>query len=113
MHGKHSHISGHCLLLGCILFFMVACSSGSTPVVTVQTITPASHGTSPTPLTSDTALLTYTGHTQAILSLACSPNGRYIASGSNDTTVHVWDAVTGKRIASGGNDWTVQIWKPG
>src|SRR5215471_20588053 len=98
MHDNHSRRRYCYLLLGFILFLIVACSSGSTPVGTVQKITPTSHIATPTPRTGDTALLTYTGHFQAILSLAWSPNGRYIASGSNDTTVHVWDAVTGKRI---------------
>ena len=63
---------------------------------------------------------------------AWSPNGKRIASGNDDGTVQVWDALTGthvftyrghpkvintlawspdsKRIASGSDDKTVQVW---
>ena len=76
--------------------------------------------------------LTYKGHIQIVLTLAWSPDGRQIASGSADGTVRVWDATTGhtyvtyaghsaevnaitwspdgKYIASGGADGTVQVW---
>jgi WD40 repeat protein len=36
------------------------------------------------------------GHCKAITSLAWSHDGRYLASGSADTTIKIWDAVTGK-----------------
>src|SRR5690348_16232561 len=104
MHGKHSHKLCYGLLLAYILFMIEACSAASTPAPSVQASTPTSRETtptirtSPTPSTSSTALITYTGHTQAILSLAWSPDGKYIASGSNDTTVQVWVTATGKRL---------------
>jgi WD40 repeat protein len=41
---------------------------------------------------------TYSGHHSAVTALAWSPDGQYIASGSADTTVQVWDPMTGKRI---------------
>jgi WD40 repeat protein len=34
-------------------------------------------------------------HHQAVTALAWSNDGRYLASGSADTTIKVWDAVTG------------------
>ncbi len=78
-------------------------------------------------------LYTYRGHSAGVNTIVWSPNGKRIASGSNDNTVQVWDATTGghaftyhdhsdwvnalawspdgRRIASGGNDGTVQVWK--
>ena len=75
---------------------------------------------------------TYTLHSGVVRAVAWSPDGQYIASGSEDHTIQVWkprtgenivsygghsDVVwavawspTGKRIASGGNDHTVRVW---
>src|SRR5258708_40301486 len=36
------------------------------------------------------------GHTGAVYGAAYSPDGRYIASGSGDMTVRLWDTTTGK-----------------
>lgn len=38
------------------------------------------------------------GHTDTILSITYSPDGRYIASGSRDGTVRLWCALTGKEL---------------
>jgi WD40 repeat protein len=83
-------------------------------------------------LSSETTLLTYEGHNRKVRSVAWSPDGQRIASGSEDTTVQVWNASSGDLfltysnhshlvrcvgwspnglyIASGGNDGTVQVW---
>jgi WD40 repeat protein len=77
-------------------------------------------------------LLDLRGHTEIVLGLACSPDGRRLATGSNDRTIKLWDTTTGEevftlrghtsgvlcvafspdgqRIASGGYDRTVRVW---
>src|SRR5229473_877786 len=80
-----------------------------------------------------TTLFTYTGHTGPVFSVAWSPNGKRIVSGSWDATAQVWDATKGavplvtytghtdvieslvwspdgRYIASASYDRTVQVW---
>ena len=42
---------------------------------------------------------TLTGHSNWVLSVAYSPDGKHIVSGSDDRTVKVWDAQTGKEVS--------------
>ena len=42
---------------------------------------------------------TLTGHSFDVSSVAYSPDGKHIVSGSEDCTVKVWDAATGKEVS--------------
>lgn len=81
----------------------------------------------------ENATLFYAGHSVGVGTLAWSPNGRSIASGGHDGTIHVWDARTGgtifiykghsgdinalawssdgTRIVSVSEDRTIQLWQ--
>ncbi|GAB1538843.1 hypothetical protein NUACC21_15070 [Scytonema sp. NUACC21] len=77
-------------------------------------------------------IITCNGHTAWVRSLAFSPNGQILASGSNDRTVRLWNVHTGQCLktlqghtswvqslafspdgqilASGSNDQTIKLW---
>jgi eukaryotic-like serine/threonine-protein kinase len=106
-------------------------TAGSSLVLLACSQQPAAPA-SPTSLHGSTALYTYHGHSAAVYAVAWNPDGKRIASGSNDGTVQVWDAADGghvftyrghsdvvealawspggKRIASASDDNTVQVW---
>ena len=76
---------------------------------------------------------TLTGHSDSVQSVVYSPDGRYLASGSGDKTIKIWEVATGKQLrtltghsdtvssvvyspdvrylASGSNDKTIKIWE--
>ncbi len=62
----------------------ISCAASASPAAPV---TPA-----PTLLPLGTVVYTYKGHSDYATSVAWSPNGKRIASGSRDQTVQVWDA---------------------
>jgi WD40 repeat protein len=75
------------------------------------------------------------GHEAPVISVAFSPDGKLLASGSRDTTIKLWEAGTGKLLdtlqghagfvssvvfspdgkllASGGDDKTIKLWEVG
>jgi WD40 repeat protein len=78
---------------------------------------------------------TLTGHSDMVTSVVYSPDGRYLASGSWDNTIKIWEVATGKELrtltghsirvssvvyspdgrylASGSGDKTIKIWRVG
>ena len=42
---------------------------------------------------------TLTGHSDLVRSVAYSPDGKHIVSGSYDKTVKIWDSATGKEVS--------------
>ncbi|HEU0087134.1 MAG TPA: pentapeptide repeat-containing protein, partial [Pseudonocardiaceae bacterium] len=84
------------------------------------------------PLSKSAELRPLTGHTGAVLSVAYSPDGTHLLSGSDDGSVRVWDAATGApvhqlsghtgrvlsvayspdgtHLLSGGDDGSVRVW---
>ncbi|MBL8098201.1 MAG: hypothetical protein JNK81_03420, partial [Anaerolineales bacterium] len=49
-------------------------------------------------LTTGEAVQTFEGHNEFIFQIAFSPDGKYLLSGSLDTTARLWDVATGQEI---------------
>lgn len=49
-------------------------------------------------LRADPSLVTLRGHTKSVRSIAISPNGRHIATASDDASVRIWNAESGKLV---------------
>lgn len=55
------------------------------------------------------------GHSEAVISISFSPDGKHLASGSGDTTVRFWDILTQSPnfTCKGHNNWVLCIaWSP-
>jgi WD40 repeat protein len=52
-----------------------------------------------------------TGHTTSVVGVSFSPDGKLLASGSNDNTVKLWDTTIGKEIKtlSGHTNWVYAV----
>ena len=49
------------------------------------------------------------GHKNSVTSVAFSPDGKYIVSGSSDKTIRMWDAQTGKLVSDPFEGHTDQV----
>lgn len=51
----------------------------------------------------------FSGHSQRVMSVAASPNGKYALTGGEDKTVRLWDVATGREIRqfTGHGDWVM------
>lgn len=102
------HFSRRTMLGGLILLGagVAGCSSSSfaqTPASPTTRVAPTATPTpsptpTPTPAALGTTLYTYQGHPERVNTVAWAPDGQRIASGSIDTTVQVWDALTGANV---------------
>ena len=106
-----------------------AAHPSSTTPTSSKTRTPTA-----TPVRPGATLYTYTGHSAYLRCVSWSPDGKRIASASDDHTVQIWDALTGAHpvtytghaaevlavawspdgsmLASGSRDDTLRIWNP-
>src|SRR5947209_934226 len=93
-------LAGLTLAGGSITSFATSCTSLTNPSPASPTSTGSPTNPSPasptsTPTSLKPALYTYRGHSASVIGVAWSPDGKRLASGSDDHTVQVWDAANG------------------
>lgn len=124
-------IAGLSALGGTLAWYTHSSQKLAPPQVTP---TPAGTGSSLLMRSPGTTLFTYNKHTSSVTSVSWSPHGAWVASASNDKTIHAWQASTtgtplafvyskhtdkvetvawspdGTSIASASLDKTVRVW---
>lgn len=125
----HNPLSRRTAMKGLAAFALAIIEAGCTSPNSSSTVTATPTAT---PVRPGSIIYTYKGHSEQILTVAWSSDGKRIVSGSRDTTVQVWDALTGKHaqvyrghtngvpavawspdskyVASASWDKTVQVW---
>lgn len=112
---ENSHLGSYKQMSGGVFIYGFAWSPDGKRIVAAN---PSSSGTESMVIwdlaTQKTTPLT--GHTDQVAHIVWSPDGKYIASSSYDSTVRVWDAQTGKNIythdARGSRDAAALAWAP-
>jgi WD40 repeat protein len=106
---------------------------GVNPIKSVQSASPRARQNSQSLIDNWRCVYTLKGHTSSIRSLAISPDGQILASGSDDKTVELWQLSTGQDLftlrghtkavysvaissdgqilASGSDDKTIKLWQ--
>ena len=122
---KHKHI----LIITLFVFFFCTIAAAQTRRIEAKKKTQESSGFA----MSNPELVFNSVHSMSIEAIAYSPDGAYLASGSNDNTIKIWEVETGrllrtltghtdsvysvsyspdgKYVASGSQDKTIKLWE--
>ena len=109
---RHRHTTTRTTKIWIIIVILAALAITALTLPNLPT-TSTSHAAAPTPQEHQAAVLT--GHTSTVQSVAWSPDGKTLATGSRDKTVRLWDPATGKtlRTLTGSDDWVLSVaWSP-
>jgi serine/threonine protein kinase len=127
-HGRNRNRLLACIALACLLVPGALVLSGSATPVPPS----AREGSSEEPPDRAPLLATYRGHSGPVWSVSFSPDGRTLATGSDDATLRFWETATGRELAvltghrsavfaaafahsgefvvSGSGDGTIRLW---